>query len=135
SEAERRGFRIVYDPETARDNLFQSFFSAPDRAAFYRSLAYDVTPVTDDSPFFFLQHRWSDLSPKALFRPGDALVEIPGKLLLVLVLAIALCFSVVLLLLPLFVRQRGILNQPGSFGTLLYFFGVGVAFMMIEILL
>jgi spermidine synthase len=134
-EAERRGFRILYDPETPRENLFQSFFSAPDRAAFYRSLPFDVTPVTDDSPFFFLQHRWKDLSPKALFQPGNALVEIPGKLLLLLVLAISLCFSVVLLLLPLFLKQRSELRQRGSFGLLLYFFGVGVAFMMIEILL
>ena len=134
-EGGRRGLLILYDPFTTRDNLFQAFFSASDRAAFYRSLPYDVTPVTDDSPFFFLQHRWKDLSPKALFQPGNALVEIPGKLLLLLVLAISLCFSVVLLLLPLVLKQRSGLNQPGSFRLLLYFFGVGVAFMMIEILL
>jgi hypothetical protein len=135
SEGERRGLRILYDPFTTRDNLFQAFFAAADRAAFYRSLPYDVTPVTDDSPFFFLQHRWKDLSPRALFQPGNALVEIPGKLLLLLVLVISISLSVVLLLLPLVLKQRSGLNQPGSFRLLLYFFGVGVAFMMIEILL
>lgn len=134
-EGERRGLWILYDPFTTRDNAFHAFFSARDRTAFYRSLPYDVTPVTDDSPFFFLQHRWKDLSPQALFRPGNALVETPGKLLLLLVLAISLGLSVVLLLLPLLLKQRSGLNQPGSFRSLLYFFGVGVAFMMIEILL
>jgi hypothetical protein len=134
-EGERRGLSILYDPFTRHENLFQSFFSAPDRAAFYRSLPFDVTPVTDDSPFFFLQHRWKDLSPRALLQPGNALVEIPGKLLLLLVLVISLGLSVVLLLLPLVLRQRSGLSEPGSFRLLLYFFGVGLAFMMIEILL
>ncbi len=134
-EGERRGLAILYDPFTTRDNLFNAFFSARDRKAFYVSLPFDVTPVTDDSPFFFLQHRWKDLSPRALFQPGNALVEIPGKLLLLLVLAISLCFSVVLLLLPLLLKARSGLGQTGSFRLLLYFFGVGVAFMMIEILL
>jgi hypothetical protein len=134
-EGERRGFSILYDPFTTRDNLFHGFFAAQDRAAFYRSLPFDVTPVTDDSPFFFLQHRWKDLSPRALFQPGNALVEIPGKLLLLLVLGIALTLSVVLLLLPLLLKERSGLSQRGSFRLLLYFFGVGVAYMMIEILL
>jgi hypothetical protein len=134
-KGERRGLEILYDPFTTRDNAFQGFFSATDRAAFYRSLPYDVTPVTDDSPFFFLQHRFKDLSLQALFQPGNALVEIPGTLLLLLVLAISLCLSLVLLLLPLLLTQRTDLSQPGSFRVLLYFFGVGVAFMMIEILL
>jgi hypothetical protein len=134
-EGGRRGLVMLFDPFTTRDNLFQAFFAAPDRTAFYRSLPFDVTPVTDDSPFFFLQHRWKDLSPRALFQPGNALVEIPGKLLLLLVLAISLGLSVVLLLLPLLLKERSGLSQPGSFRLLLYFFGVGVAFMMIEILL
>jgi hypothetical protein len=135
SEGERRGLRVLYDPFTAHENTFQAFFGAADRAAFYRSLPYDVTPVTDDSPFFFLQHRWKDLSPKALFQPGNALVEIPGKLLLLLVLAISLVLSIVLLLLPVYLKERSGLDQAGSFRLLLYFFGVGVGFMMIEILL
>ncbi len=134
-KGETRGLSILYDPFTTRDTPFQAFFAAPDRAAFYRSLPYDVTPVTDDSPFFFLQHRWKDLSPQALFQPGNALVEIPGKLLLLLVLAISLSLSFVLLLLPLLLKQSGGLSQPGSFRFLLYFFGVGMAFMLIEILL
>jgi len=135
SEGESRGFRVLYDPFTTRSNSFQDFFSATDREAFYRSLPYDVTPVTDDSPFFFLQHRWRDLNPWALFQPGVALVEIPGKLLLLLVLAISLCFSAILLLLPLVLKQRESLRGRESLPLLVYFFGVGVAFMMVEILL
>lgn len=136
SEGESRRFAVLYDPFTPRSNIFQDFFSAPDREAFYSSLPYDVTPVTDDSPFFFLQHRWRDLNPLALFQPGKALVEIPGKFLLLSVLTVSLCFSAVLLLLPLFLKQRrqSALGRE-SLPLLLYFFGVGVAFMMVEILL
>lgn len=130
-----RGFRVLYDPFTPRSNYFQTFFSAADREAFYRSLPYDVTPVTDDSPFFFLQHRWRDLNPWALFQPGQALVEIPGKLLLLFVLAVSLCAAAILLLLPLLLKQRESLRGRESIPLLLYFFGVGVAFMVVEILL
>lgn len=130
-----RGFTVLYDPFTRRDNPFQEFFSATDRAALYLSLPYDITPVTDESPFFFLQHRWKDLDPRALFLPGSPLAEIPGKLLLLLVLAISLGFSAALLLLPLALRRGKELRAPGGIPLLLYFFGVGAAFMMVEILL
>ena len=50
--------------------------------------------------------RWKDLDPLALFRSSWSLAEVPGKLLLLLVLAISLCFSAVLLLLPLLLKDR-----------------------------
>lgn len=125
---------LLYDPFTTRPNDFANLFSAADRSAFFRSYPYDVAPVTDDSPFFFLQHRWRDLRPAALFG-GSALLEVPGKLFLLLVLAIALLLSSVLLLAPLITSDRTGISRRGSLPPLLYFFGVGVAFMLVENLL
>lgn len=134
-EGRRRGFSVLYDPFAVRKNDFHDFFAAADRASFFRSYPFDVTPVTDDNPFFFLQHRWKDLRPGALFGRSQPLVEIPGKLLLLIVLAISLFFSAVLLLAPLVAGGRAGLKRGGSIPLLVYFFGVGVAFMLVEILL
>ena len=119
--------------------------NAPDRRsleAFTGNLPFDLTPPTDERPFFFNQ--------LPLSRPLDALAFVRGVLAttsegggvrrgnlvatatLLVLFSIALLLVVAVLLIPL----RGAVRQVGrrlvSYGTL-YFALIGMGFMLIEI--
>lgn len=116
-------FTMLYAPdETDPNNWFVRFFAAPDRAQFYRNYPLDVTPTTDDRPFFFEYYGWSNLGD---FRSG--------KVTLVILLAQALLLAGGLILWPLWRFQRRGLAPRGARRFLVYFAALGVGFIFIEI--
>jgi hypothetical protein len=130
-----RGFEVLYAPGRALpENPFRSFFEAEDPAAFLASYPYDVTPTTDDSPFFFQFGRWKDASPfGAEWRAHP--IELSGRLILATVFAQAAVFAVGLLVLPMASRRVATAAGIPAGRTLLYFLAIGFAFMFVEIAL
>jgi len=117
------GFTMLYAPdETDPDNWFVRYFAAPDRAQFYRDYPLDVTPTTDDRPFFFEYYGWSNLGD---FRSGKAT--------LVILLVQALLLAVGLILWPLWHFQRQGLATRGARRFMVYFAALGIGFIFIEI--
>jgi hypothetical protein len=117
------GFTMLYAPdEKDPDNWFVRFFSAPDRAQFYRSYPLDVTPTTDNRPFFFEYYGWSNLGN---FRSGKAT--------LVILLIQALLLASGLILWPLWRFQRRGLATRGARRFIIYFAALGIGFIFIEI--
>ena len=135
--AAQRDFDLLFvpgvheEPETA----FGAFLRAPDRAAYMASYPYDVSPPTDDSPFFFQFGRWSDI--RRLGAWSDSPLALSGRLVLLTILAQAAFLSLVLLAVPLWWRGRRPHEdrQPGTFNALSYFFLIGLSFMLLEITL
>jgi len=120
---DRLGFTMLYAPdETDPTNWFVRFFTAPDRAQFYRNYPLDVTPTTDDRPFFFEYYGWSNFGD---FRSG--------KVTLVILLIQALVLAAGLILWPLWRFQRQGLATRGARRFLIYFAALGVGFIFIEI--
>ncbi len=103
--------------------------------SFMDGYKFDIRPARDDRPYFFNFFKWSSLPEiLSLYRQGGfSLLEL-GYPVLVLTLLQALVISGVLILIPLgFIRQRRSDDDaPGSWRILFYFFGIGVAFMFIE---
>ncbi|HEX2276439.1 MAG TPA: class I SAM-dependent methyltransferase [Candidatus Tectomicrobia bacterium] len=101
---------------------------------FFQSYVYNVTPTTDDSPFFFEYHflnavglpRWSG-GHTDHFRGGTVATT------LYLVLAEATLLSLVAIFWPLYRYQRAGLRVPHAAAYSLYFAALGFGFMMIEI--
>ncbi len=134
--AAERGFFVVYEPERPAATAYAAYLSAPDRAAFVRDYPFDISPTTDDRPFFFQFGRWSNLR---LFGAGwkDNPLILSGRLVLVAVLLQALVLSLPLLLLAL---RRGKSAEGSSAGPVAgagaiaaYFAALGVSFMLLEI--
>ena len=117
------GFTMLYAPdETNPDNWFVRYFAAPDRAQFYQDYPLDVTPTTDDRPFFFEYYGWSNLGD---FRSGKAT--------LVILLVQALLLAGGLILWPLWrFRWHGLATR-GSRRFMVYFAALGIGFIFIEI--
>jgi spermidine synthase len=143
-------FAILYLPGRAALNLgdarddYARLILAPDRHAFYDRYAFDITPTTDDRPFFFHTTR---LRNQAFVAGGLRLlgvhVERPsnpgawatgGLTALIVLLATSFVLVALFVIGPLAVTARSAL-APGWLKWLFYFACLGAAFMLIEVAL
>ena len=146
-----RGFDLAWLPgmhedESNRFNLLEqpwfhqgaSALLEPDPGAFFASYKFDVTPATDDRPYFFHTLKASTLLELLRLpeRAGFNLVEW-GYPVLLATLGQALVASVLLILSPLLALRRAptgpqYRSQP-RVRVVLYFAALGLAFMFIEV--
>ena len=150
--AARLGFVVLYMPGRqvptlgdSRDDYARLLLS-PDRHAFYRAYPFDVTPTTDDRPFFFhttkLRNHWlvariarglgGEGAGSGADNPGIGATG--GLTALLALLAISSTLTALFVIGPLAVTSREALAR-GWFRALAYFACLGGAFMLIEVAL
>ena len=149
----QRWFDLIHFPgieagEANRYNQLQQpwYFDAAqallgaDRDRFYEQYKFNVRPATDNRPYFFNFLKWRTL-PEILALRGQGglpLME-QGYLILIVTLAQAALASLVLILLPLWLGKNTAKEVNGGevsgsrWRVALYFFTIGVSFMLIEI--
>jgi hypothetical protein len=149
--AEERGFPIVYDPFEPRDNVFDQLIRAnpAERRRMLAEYLYDVSPSTDDNPFFFQFYRWRNLFSGEFLRPelatGEGTAprvrrtgrfgEIPiGLIILLSSIGFIVVLSGLFIVTPLR-GVEGIGGAPWKLGVVGYFALVGLGFMFVEIVL
>lgn len=145
--AEARSFDLAYFPgmapsEANRANLLsQPYFhqaalalTGPGRGDFLARYKFDIRPSTDDRPYFFDFFRWRSLPEFLALRlqSGTALIEW-GYPILFATLVQAGLLSVLLILLPLWLRRRQFAGGPRRWRVMTYFLCLGLAFMFVEI--
>ena len=148
--ADRLGFEVMYLPghpvptfNDTRDN-YTRLLLAPDPLAFYDAFPLDVTPTSDDKPFFFnttrLRNHWSVAPILRLFGQKVERADNPGSwgtgglTALLILLAISSGLIVLFIIGPLAITSRRALGT-GWFQPLAYFACLGAAFMLIEVAL
>jgi hypothetical protein len=128
------------DPALAAGNMparysasaesFSQLIQANDPQGFAERYPYEVSPVTDNAPFFFFTLKLDQiLHPPALQRGMDWKNNL-GVAVLGMVLAISLLAVLGFLVLPLAMGARG--QQPRPL-RLLYFVAVGLGYILVEI--
>jgi SAM-dependent methyltransferase len=124
-----QGFKILLGPDVTFDTITSTLMSGKADAAFFASLPENITPSTDDNPFFFYTARFGDLATK----PSSALTNnnaaISMTLLLILV---AFCACGYYIVVP-FVRLARRMPLSTLTPPILYFCAIGMGFMLIEI--
>ena len=146
-----RSFDLAYYPdmpvaEANRHNRLQQpiFYQTTQallgdqRESYLQNYKFNISPATDDRPYFFNFFKWSVLPEIfSLKGRGGLLLLEWGYLILIATLLQALLASLVLIILPLFFLRRASVPRdvPGVspwrvFG---YFFALGLAFLFIEI--
>jgi spermidine synthase len=147
----QRAFDTVYFPgiaatEANRFNVLgrDDFFSAtqallaPDRREFIDNYKFDLTPTTDDQPYFFHFFKWRTLPEFWQLRAQGALPPLDwGYPVLVLALLQATIASMLLILLPLALTgtRRAFATAPPALRRRVpvYFLALGLGFMAIEV--
>jgi len=121
-------------PEPAYYTAFRDLLSSPDRRAFYESQFYDVSPPTDDHPFFGHYFRWRQI-PQIVARLGKTWQPFGGIgfLLILAALGIAILAAAILILLPLLWAPKRRSQAPHSWRYLGYFAALGLGYLLVEI--
>ncbi|MGV8039934.1 MAG: hypothetical protein AB2L07_07625 [Thermoanaerobaculaceae bacterium] len=134
--ATARHMEIVCAPEAGADSVYARFLDLRDLGGAAAAYPFDVTPPTDDSPFFFQFGRWRDIASLGRSLRENQLV-LSGRLVLLVVLAQATVLSVLLLVVPLLWRRSSSTIGPEvrRGAVLAYFAGIGLAFMLVEVAL
>jgi len=128
-------------PEPVDYLAFQALVNEDTRLQYTETYSFDITPTTDDRPFFDHFFTWSQ-SGQVLAEMGKTWAPFGGAgyFVILIVLGIALLLSSLLILLPaLLVKQRLRSDQafslPGYRSVLfpLYFGLLGFAYLLVEI--
>jgi len=126
---ETNRFNVLHENEYFR--VFRQLLAPDQRAQFLATYAYDITPPTDDRPFFFHFFRWEQ-TPQVLQLLGKVWQPFGGSgyLILFALLALSLVASGLLILLPLLRIGRA---GAGGRALLVYFACLGIGFLFVEI--
>jgi hypothetical protein len=135
--AEETNLYNIY-PESIYYKTYIEFLNASPRQAFYAAYPYEITPPTDDHPFFGHYFKWSQVR-QVLADLGRTWQPFGGAgyFVIVALLILASLLAGVLIFLPLLIRKRrrdlrftptGNISYP-SF----YFALIGFGFMLVEI--
>jgi len=142
----------IYPEETNRYNIlpepvyFQTFkdlLNTYPRKWFYQEYPYQVSPPTDDRPFFGHFFKWSQ-TEQILAELGKTWQPFGGAgyFVILALLIITSGFSVLLILMPMVISQfrqhkhSYVAKKPGRnryFYFLFYFGSIGLAFLLVEI--
>ena len=105
------------------------------KTRFYDQYVFDVSPVSDDRPFFFHFFKWSKLKEtyESMGKKWQPFVE--GGYLVPVIFVQALILSFIFILLPMYSFKRLKKKIHGKYKILTYFLCLGMGYMFIEIAL
>ena len=132
------------EPAGSSPSLYQQIVTAPDLQAIYSQTATQLAPATDDKPFFNQHMRWSQIRWSTIVdvfsqkgrNTRMSLEDRPvAEVTLLVLLVQSGIIAAVCILLPLIVfhRQPTLGEQP--VGWLIYFAGLGLGYIMVEMAL
>ncbi|MCK4664093.1 MAG: hypothetical protein KAT68_14590 [Bacteroidales bacterium] len=130
SEKERNKYNILQD--TLLFSHFDKILST-DRQNFYSEYLFNIKPATDNQPFFnqFLKLKNFFYFKKILGSRNAPFIE-TAYIFLIFTLIQIIFLALILIIVPLL---RLGWNSGNKLGTLLYFGGIGIGYMFIEIVL
>jgi SAM-dependent methyltransferase len=124
-----QGFKILLGPDIAFDTVTSTLLSGNTDAAFFASLPQNISPSTDDNPFFFYTGRFGDLVSKPLSAVTINNAAISMTLMLIVT---AICAFLYYIAGP-FVRLARRMPLSVLTPPVTYFCAIGMGFMLIEI--
>lgn len=131
-QADQFGFDVMLSPNKAKDSIFVQIATTPDLKAFVSNYPINIAPPTDDNPFFFHMLRFGDIFDPEKRLAGEVSYNMQAVAILGFLLGLVSVLTVLFIIFPLLLTtRRGTLHGAGP--LLLYFAGIGLGFMFIEI--
>jgi len=129
--------QAVYLPDARIPGQFTDLLRSSNPSAYERSYQYDISPVSDNQPFFFYTVQPRDILQfleHASDRTADYKINKAVPLLYGL-MAISLLATAIILALPPVVLGTRLPRQRGVLRFLLYFLCIGAGYILIEVAL
>jgi hypothetical protein len=116
-------------------NLISQILDDKKRSLLYKNYTFDITPVTDDRPFFFQFFKWDKIKEVYNSAGEKWQIFVEGGYLLPMIFIQALAASAAFIVLPLFAvhGKRLFAQKKETIKYLGYFFLIGISFMFVEI--
>jgi hypothetical protein len=133
--AKQDGMMPVYLPGFSLGTRAEEFVHCRDKQAFIRDFPRNLTPTTDDRPYFFNYTKWRNPFAAAVYLSEPTQVSQGNPLFILGQLGLSSALSVGLILLPLSGRKS---RRPASgprWRFLSYFAALGAGFIAIEIVM
>jgi predicted membrane-bound spermidine synthase len=131
------GFEIVLSPRAATDDLFARLASGRDGEQAAASYPLDISAPDDDAPFFFHMLRWNDVmnaSRRAVWQADTNRLQLHAVSVLATLLAVVGGLTLLCIVLPAAAAaRRAGLPRKGAAPLFLYFAGIGMGFMLVEV--
>ena len=133
--ADESGMSIAWAPGLAGgEPVYREMITAEPRETFFDRYDFNVTPIYDDSPFFFFTGRWSNTFRDLFaFDPSGDSVNTGAQFLLVAVLILSLAAVALFLFVPLLFHQRSFPTEKSVIPYLAFCTGIGLAYIVVEI--
>lgn len=127
----------VYLPGDPPSNQFGELLLASDPRQYERNYQFDITPVTDDRPFFFYTVQPRDIKAFLLqngSKAADVKVNVAVPKLFA-ALGVSIIAVIVILVLPPVLLGTKLPRERSVQSFLLYFLAIGVGYILIEVAL
>jgi hypothetical protein len=126
----------VYMPDAAIHNQFYDLLHTDHPDEYERNYSFDITPVTDNRPFFFYTVQPRDLIHylrTASHASADYKAVNEAVPLLFALMAVSLVATLLILVLPPLVLGTRLPREPGVPSFLTYFLFIGAGYILIEV--
>jgi hypothetical protein len=127
----------VYLPDEMIPNQFTELLHSADPVVYQRRYPFDISPVSDNRPFFFYSVQPRDVWNFVLHastRTADYKINRAVPLLFEL-LGVSLLATLIILALPVMVLGTRLPREKPVLGFLLYFLAIGAGYILIEVAL
>ncbi|MBI5233744.1 MAG: hypothetical protein HY880_05260, partial [Deltaproteobacteria bacterium] len=127
-------FILEYDPNGPKNNLFEQVIENAGDPLFHARTILDLTPPTDDRPFFFFMLRAKDILSGKDLRFNEQRFSLEGITMLAVLLAVSIALCIVFILGPLFyMRRETRLRTTHAITGLIFFGSIGFGYILVEI--
>jgi spermidine synthase len=127
------GIEMVYSPGRQSTNLWSRFIRNEDKTEFIRNFPRDISPTTDNQPYFFNFTKWSNPFKAKEYVQEPTHVSQGNPFFILGQLAVSILVALAFILLPLVLFRRKEIERPFLKRFLVYFSGLGIGFIAIEI--
>ena len=133
------GFTILFSPFGGREGIIRDLATSPDRRAFWETYPLDITPPTDNRPFFFQMLRVVDFARFLLTSAagGERLRGDPMRILpmvtITMFLVVAGALALLFIMVPVWLARQSTHSRLPPIGLYgMYFTCLGIGFMLVE---
>ena len=129
------GIEALYLPGRDVRNQFCDLLHSPNPDEYERNYTFDITPVSDNRPFFFYSVQPRDLWTFVRTASRDTADYKVNKAVPLLfgLMAVSVVATLLILVLPPLVLGTRLPRQRGVLGFLLYFLFIGAGYILIEV--